>query len=587
MIEAELPDGRVLEFPDGTDSAVIQSTVKKLMGVQPPAQQVAAPVQQVAGPAQAGPQQTADQFSSFLEGVGTKGNEAIRAYQDWYKKGGVNQYLGMKPLSEQPPEEIVMGFAGPGAIRPVGAALNVARGAAGPVSAMPPRAGLAADFARSGVDPSIPALAQNRGVSTAANVIHDIPWAGDPIAQGMQKAVGQSGRAAERLAGQRGAAVTREQAGQAIQKGISRFTNREVAGSFAQKADDLFEAIPVKQEQMVSIKNTANALKGPSERFPTAPKLGKALTHPKLTQWKDILEEAGDELTWGELRELRSQVGKLIPDFKQDIPTGDLKQLYGAISDDLQVAAKASGASRAFDRANTYYRSGMGRLEGALGDLRKASTPEAAYAKVESAMMGKGAASKLRAIKRSLSNEEWGDVVALRVRDMGKPTAGATDVLEGAAWSPATFVTEYAKMSPSARNVMFTGPRLGDWKMAMDSLVKVAGAQKNVSRLANPSGSGRFVNLAALTGLGAWAPIETAMTTVGARTAATAMMSPKFIRAATNFARSAGKSATASERFLAKVAVITEAQEELRPVYEALQEEFASSQAVPSGPLGP
>jgi hypothetical protein len=33
-IEAELPDGRVLEFPDGTDRAVIQGTVKKMLGAQ-------------------------------------------------------------------------------------------------------------------------------------------------------------------------------------------------------------------------------------------------------------------------------------------------------------------------------------------------------------------------------------------------------------------------------------------------------------------------------------------------------------------------------------------------------------------------
>lgn len=32
-IEAELPDGRILEFPDGTDPAVIQQTVRKVLGV--------------------------------------------------------------------------------------------------------------------------------------------------------------------------------------------------------------------------------------------------------------------------------------------------------------------------------------------------------------------------------------------------------------------------------------------------------------------------------------------------------------------------------------------------------------------------
>ena len=36
MIEAELPDGRILEFPAGTDPAVVQSTVKKMLGVPAP-----------------------------------------------------------------------------------------------------------------------------------------------------------------------------------------------------------------------------------------------------------------------------------------------------------------------------------------------------------------------------------------------------------------------------------------------------------------------------------------------------------------------------------------------------------------------
>jgi hypothetical protein len=31
-IEAELADGRILEFPDGTDPKVIQSAVKRMMG---------------------------------------------------------------------------------------------------------------------------------------------------------------------------------------------------------------------------------------------------------------------------------------------------------------------------------------------------------------------------------------------------------------------------------------------------------------------------------------------------------------------------------------------------------------------------
>lgn len=34
IMEAELPDGRILEFPEGTDPAVIQATVKRMLGVE-------------------------------------------------------------------------------------------------------------------------------------------------------------------------------------------------------------------------------------------------------------------------------------------------------------------------------------------------------------------------------------------------------------------------------------------------------------------------------------------------------------------------------------------------------------------------
>ena len=40
MIKAQLADGRVLEFPDGTDPAIIQRAVKQQLGV---AQQVQKP----------------------------------------------------------------------------------------------------------------------------------------------------------------------------------------------------------------------------------------------------------------------------------------------------------------------------------------------------------------------------------------------------------------------------------------------------------------------------------------------------------------------------------------------------------------
>jgi len=42
-IEAELPDGTILEFPDGTQDQIIQNTVRQQLGIQQPAQQLPQP----------------------------------------------------------------------------------------------------------------------------------------------------------------------------------------------------------------------------------------------------------------------------------------------------------------------------------------------------------------------------------------------------------------------------------------------------------------------------------------------------------------------------------------------------------------
>ena len=70
MIEAELPDGRVLEFPDGTDSAIVQSTVKRVLGVKE------APKQE---PLKIGAEGLPDAIKSVSEGFSAPSKFAIGA----------------------------------------------------------------------------------------------------------------------------------------------------------------------------------------------------------------------------------------------------------------------------------------------------------------------------------------------------------------------------------------------------------------------------------------------------------------------------------------------------------------------------
>lgn len=83
MITAELADGRKLEFPDGTDPAVIQSTVKRIIGT-PARQPDALDNPNMATEGMSGP-------AKFLAGAG-------KAFSDMGR--GAGQLLGMTPQAE-------------------------------------------------------------------------------------------------------------------------------------------------------------------------------------------------------------------------------------------------------------------------------------------------------------------------------------------------------------------------------------------------------------------------------------------------------------------------------------------------------
>lgn len=68
-ITAELPDGRKLEFPDGTDAAVVRQTVQRMVGGPPPAALPAAPVQPISREATTAERISADPFVGFAAGA--------------------------------------------------------------------------------------------------------------------------------------------------------------------------------------------------------------------------------------------------------------------------------------------------------------------------------------------------------------------------------------------------------------------------------------------------------------------------------------------------------------------------------------
>lgn len=409
---------------------------------------------------------------------------------------------------------------------------------------------LARDMEQIGVTPNLPTVAQNRVVSTTAQALRNTPVASAPIERGLNQAVGESAAAADRIAGEYGISTTPREGGQAIQRGAQQFAARRDLGDipaseiiasptgrvgFPQKADALYSRVSrhFTDADMVPATSTMATLDRLSGQFPNAPALARILENRTFPQMRDAM--AGGELSFPELQRLRSRVGAMMGDggLRDDIPRGDLRALYRAISQDLESAAQARGpeALRDFQRANRYYSLGVERIDRAL-DAVSGGSAEQAMQTVSRMGGSRGGAdlSSLRAIVRSMPNDERGEVAAAWIRNAGRPTPGAADPLANANWSPSTFVTNYERLSPEARNVLFDGAGMADARRLLDALVRVSAAQRNVDRLRNTSNSAN-VGIAGVMGAAAYAdPINTALGVLGARAASELMMRPSFVR---------------------------------------------------------
>lgn len=480
------------------------------------------------------------------------------------------------------------------------------------------------DFAAQKVDPTYPAVSGSRTAGIVANTLRETPGAADAMEGAAQKSIAQTGAAAERNAASYGTAQDAKDAGDVIQDAVQGFVKKpDVAGmtpeqviaaptrttSFSQKAGALFDRLGSHfgDEDMVPLDNTLDALKGPVDRFPTSTDLGKVLTNPKLQQYFSILRphteeipaqtssildefgrpfvtspaqsiETGGQLTFPEVKELRSTLGRMLDgsQLTTDIPRADLKTVYGALSKDLESAAETKGpdAIKAFRQANDYYSAGMDRID-QLENLTNGA-PEAAYGAVlRAAQSGtKGDIGKLMAVRRATPDDQWGNIAAATIRTMGKPIASQADPSAETAFSIPTFLTNYSKLSEGGRNVLFNSSGMAPLRTSLDQLVNVVSKQKNVTKLANPSGTGRTLITAGL-GASAYAnPVMTGLGLVGANVAARAIMNPTFVRWLYSTA-SASPAAGAIASNLARLDQIATRDTSLQPIAQSLRASLA------------
>lgn len=341
-----------------------------------------------------------------------------------------------------------------------------------------------------------------------------------------------------------------EIAGRAIQSGISGFTGQVMsrAESMFGRVNEYFKPVVAsdgtEQAATVSVSNTQDMLKALSAPVKGAPNVGAAIGNPTIKKLSDALatDAAGGTLAYDSLAAMRSAIGRRLgtPSLVDDIPRGELKRLYGAITADMRAAAEAKGpdALKAFDRANKFYSAALTRIDDVLDPLIANKTPEQIFKHIESGT--RDGASKARTLYRSLSMEQRRVVTATVMSRLGKGTPGAQSA-EGDVFSFNTFLTNWNRMNDTAKDVLFSGLSDGSaMKADMNALARAAARMRESSRaFSNPSGTATGLAGVAMTAGGVAAgmatgdftwPLAMAMTGVGANISARLLTNKRFVR---------------------------------------------------------
>ena len=461
-----------------------------------------------------------------------------------------------------------------------------------PVTAVTPKITMADTvqaFDRAGVTPSL-AATQGKGAATITNTVAENFLAGAPTRARLRRNLDEVASSADRIASGYGSNRGPMIAGENVQSGVKRFaTDRNAATSFSAKSarlyDDAFAAIP---NTAVVPREAATTLNDIMTRV-SAPALADAMKAPKIEQIAKALATDQGKVSFSDLRELRSWVRllkKSAPELRQGIAEGDLKRLEGALTRDIYANATALGgpqAARKLQQTDRFYAAGSDRIQKALkafDGADGAKSGESTFARIQQAAGSTSSADaqKLLSLKRSLSPDEWGDVAATQIKNMGRVSKGSEAAMEADAFSINNFVTNYAAMSPRARKIMFGSIGGGGSKATsladeLDNLVSVAGRLKAVEKGANGSKTATSLqSVATVSGL--LYPPTTAATawSLGGFAATGEMMTnPVVVRAIAGLAKASRQGSRALNGQMGRLRIQAQTNPILLPVYVEAQ----------------
>ena len=329
--------------------------------------------------------------------------------------------------------------------------------------------------------------------------------AAGPIMQRQaERVVVQLDNALQKISSQMGEIRTVNEAGMAIKASVEAAEKR-IRDNFSKKYDEVFDEIgadtPV--TEMSSVQRALQPyLKQIAELPEDAQPSGQILSLVKKWDALGKYAEIGN-MPFEQLRNLRTELRR-IRSKKTSGTQGDydglIEDIYEAVTDDLAVAAnsvnsKLGAKLKAIDTERAIF---ANTAQKTFDKIKSYDADNQAfdYLMTSSKGMGKEGVKALQRLKENFTVEEWGDVSASALYNLGRENVGA-QVGDAAEFSAATFMkrlSEIKKNGPEAFEALFGGTQYAEVADDLMKLVDVVGALKEVKRLENVSKTAGAMN---------------------------------------------------------------------------------------------
>lgn len=310
-------------------------------------------------------------------------------------------------------------------------------------------------FERLGIKPSAEAVG-SRFVQQTANALRGTLPAANTMIKESKRVLGALGDKVNDTVRAVTNAATKSDFGDIAIKAGQRTLQQGVA-----TADMLYAEVDklIPATARVAATNFKNAVDDMYTKYAGDPEFSDILTSDAAVKFRDAIGEAAKRggMEYQTLVGLRTDLGRMLKarggKLLETMDAGEVKQLYGAVSDDLIDAATAFGkdAVDAATAASSHWKQFRSIIddvvEPMIGTARNPKAPEKVFDYVRS--VAQETPSRLPAFGNVLNATERESIGAGIFRDMGRANSGGQNAA-GDVWSANSFLTNYDNLAKNS-----------------------------------------------------------------------------------------------------------------------------------------